>query len=380
MSKGGRFLQQEEPKKGKAWKRVLLVVLAVVLLVGGMGAGFVYSKMNKIQRAKSGENQLTDEKLAGLLVEDPTQEVQETAAPTETTVPKETTPDWGKMGKVINVLLIGQDAREGEESKNADTILLLTVNKETKKITMTSFLRDTYVTVNDVVDANGKKHSGSTKLNLSYALGYSWSDSVGAMSVLDQVIKNNFGPVVDHNIEVDMDAFDACINALGGVTITLDEDEAKYMNSYFKDYPDRVYEVGDNLVDGWAAEVYVRTRHANNGDSDFNRTDRQRAVVAQVLEKLKGKSLLEINALVDKLLPMVLTDMTNGDITNYITELLPLLPEMTLESMQCPNADMDRWGEMKDIFHNGQIQSILNFDSNKAKNILIPITEYDETN
>ena len=209
MSKGGRFLQHEEPKKGKAWKRVVLVILAVVLLVGGMGAGFVYSKMNKIQRAKTGENQLTDEKLAGLLVEDPTEETQETTAPTETTVPKETTPDWGKMGKVINVLLIGQDSREGEESKNADTILLLTVNKETKKITMTSFLRDTYVTVNDVVDANGKKHSGSTKLNLSYALGYSWSDSVGAMSVLDQVIKNNFGPEVDHNIEVNMDAFDA---------------------------------------------------------------------------------------------------------------------------------------------------------------------------
>ncbi len=377
MAKGGRFLQHEEPKKGKAWKRVVLVVLAVVLLLGGMGAGFVYSKMNKIQRAKTGENQLTDEKLAGLLVEDPTEETEATTAPTETTVPKETTPDWGKMGKVINVLLIGQDAREGEESKNADTILLLTVNKETKKITMTSFLRDTYVTVNDVVDANGKSHSGSTKLNLTYALGYSWSDSVGAMSVLDQVIKNNFGPEVDHNIEVDMDAFDACINALHGVTITLDEDEAKYMNDYFKEYDDRTFEVGDNLVDGWAAEVYVRTRHANNGDSDFNRTDRQRAVVAQVLEKVKNMSLLEINNLVDELLPYVLTDMTNTDMTNYITELLPILPQMTLESIQCPNEEMDRWGELKDIFHDGVEHSILHFDSTKAKNILVPITECD---
>ena len=48
---------------------------------------------------------------------------------------------------------------------------------------------------------------------------------------------------------------------------------------------------------------------------------------------------------------------------------------MTLESIQCPNADMDRWGEVRDIFNNGQPQSILNFDSNKAKAILIPITE-----
>ncbi len=377
MAKGGRFLQHEEPKKGKAWKRVLLGILAVVLLVGGMGAGFVYSKMNKIQRAKTGENQLTDEKLAGLLVEDPTQETEATTAPTETTVPKETTPDWGKMGKVINILLIGQDARPGEDSKNADTIILLTVNKETKKITMTSFLRDTYVTVNDVVDANGKSHSGSTKLNLTYALGYSWSDSAGAMSVLDQVIKNNFGPEVDRNIEVDMDAFDACINAIHGVTITLTEDEADYMNKYFVEYDDRSYQEGENKLDGWAAEVYVRTRHSNYGDNDFNRTDRQRAVVGQVLEKVKNMSLLEINSLVDELLPYVLTDMSNTDITNYITELLPLLPQMTLESIQCPNEEMDRWGELKDIFHDGMEHSILHFDSTKAKNILVPITECD---
>ena len=376
--RGGRFLAQK-PAKRPVGPKVLGIVLAVLAVIVALGAVFVYSKMNKVKRAESRPNQLSEEQLAQMLVEDPTETTVETV-PTETTVPKETTPDYGKMGKVINILLIGQDAREGEDSKNADTVILVTVNKETKKINMTSFLRDAYVTLNGVEDINGKPHSGSTKLTLVYALGYSFGGDLGAMQLMDSVLTKNFGPVVDHNIEVDMDAFDACINALGGVTITLDEDEAKYMNSYFKDYPDRVYEVGDNLVDGWAAEVYVRTRHANNGDSDFNRTDRQRAVVAQVLEKLKGKSLLEINALVDKLLPMVLTDMTNGDITNYITELLPLLPKMTLESMQCPNAEMDRWGETKDIFHNGQIQSILNFDSNKAKNILIPITEYDETN
>ena len=63
--------------------------------------------------------------------------------------------------------------------------------------------------------------------------------------------------------------------------------------------------------------------------------------------------------------------------TNYILEILPLLPEMTLDSIQCPNEEMDRWGEVRDIFGDGLEQSILNFDSNKAKAILIPITECD---
>ena len=377
MSKGGRFLEQKAPEKGNTWVKVLVIVLAVILVIGALGAWFVVSKMNKIQKAQLAENQLSEEDLAGLLVEDPTQETE--TVPTETTEPKPTDPDYGKMGKVINVLLIGQDAREGEESKNSDTVILITVNKETKKITMTSFLRDSYVTLNNVVDSNGKSHSGSTKLTLAYALGYQWGGTLGAMQVMDQVITNNFGPVVDHNIEVNMEAFDACINALGGVTITLDKDEAKYMNNYFSkfDAEGREFFEGDNLVDGWAAEVYVRTRHANNGDNDYNRTNRQRQLVAQVLEKVKNMSVLELNKLVDQLLPLVATDMTNTDMTNYILEVLPILPEMTLESIQCPNKEMGLWGEVADIFHNGEEHSIQHFDPAKCKAILVPITECD---
>lgn len=378
MKKGGHYLEKKMSNQLVWVKRVIFVLILAVLVVA-LTAGFVYSKMSKIGKAQDGPNQLTDDVLAGLLAEDPTGSYADDfeTEPMDTTVPKETSPDYGKTGKVINVLLIGQDAREGEESKNADTVILVTINKETKKITMTSFLRDAYVSLNGLEDINGSLHYGATKLTLVYAMGYMYGGDLGAMHLMDRVIEKNFGPVVDHNIEVSMDAFDACINALGGVAINLDEDEAKYMNNYFKDYDDRVYEAGENLLDGWAAEVYVRTRHANYGDNDFNRTDRQRAVVAQVLEKVKNKSLLEINKLVDSLLSFVLTDMSNKDMTNYILEILPLLPEMTLDSIQCPNEDMDRWGEVRDIFGDGLEQSILNFDSNKAKAILIPITECD---
>ena len=375
MGKGGRFLEQKEPGRGNAWVKGIAIVLAVIVVIGALAGWFVTSKMNKITRAEKGENQLSEEQLANMLVEE---SIPETEAPTTVpTEPKPTEPDWGKMGKVVNVLLIGQDAREGEESKNSDTVILVTVNKETKQVTMTSFLRDSYVSLDNLVDINGKRHSGYTKLTLAYALGYQWGGTLGAMNTMDQVVTNNFGPVVDHNIEVSMDAFDACINAIGGVTITLDEDEAKYMNKYFKDYEDRVFEVGENLVDGWAAEVYVRTRHANYGDNDYNRTNRQRQVVAQVLEKVKHMSVLEINKLVDELLPLVSTDMTNSDMTNYILEILPILPEMTLESIQCPNKEMGLWGEVADIFHNGEEHSIQHFDPAKCKAILVPITECD---
>ena len=376
MSKGGHFLAQKPEKKTKPWVVVVAVILAVVILIGGLGTWFVVSKMNKIQRAEKGDNQLSADDLNGMLVEDDTA-TEATTAPTETTVPKETRPDYGKTGKVINVLLVGQDAREGEESKNADTMLLVTVNKETKKINMTSFQRDTLVYIPTVYDTNGTPHSGRTKMTLAYALGYKWGGDLGAMEIIDKVIERNFGAIVDKNIEVNMEAFDACINALHGVDIELNADEVKYLNDYFKDYPERVYKEGVNRLDGWAAEMYARTRHSTNADNDFNRTNRQRAVVAAVLEKVKSMSLLEINSLIDELLPMVLTDMTNTDMTTYVAELLPLLPEMTLESLQCPNADMDMYGKVIDLFGDGQQHAVLYFDENKAKSIVTAITEAD---
>ena len=376
MSKGGHFLAQKPEKKTKPWVVVVAVILAVVILIGALGTWFVVSKMNKIQRAEKGDNQLSVDDLNGMLVEDDTA-TEATTAPTETTVPKETRPDYGKTGKVINVLLVGQDAREGEESKNADTMLLVTVNKETKKINMTSFQRDTLVYIPTVYDTNGTPHSGRTKMTLAYALGYKWGGDLGAMEIIDKVIERNFGAIVDKNIEVNMDAFDACINALHGVDIELNADEVKYLNDYFKDYPERVYKEGVNKLDGWAAEMYARTRHSTNADNDFNRTNRQRAVVAAVLEKVKSMSLLEINSLIDELLPMVLTDMTNTDMTTYVAELLPLLPEMTLESLQCPNADMDMYGKTIDLFGDGQEHAVLYFDEAKAKSIVTAITEAD---
>lgn len=376
MSKGGHFLTQKPEKKTKPWVVVVAVILAVVILIGALGTWFVVSKMNKIQRAEKGDNQLSADDLNGMLVEDDTA-TEATTAPTETTVPKETRPDYGKTGKVINVLLVGQDAREGEESKNADTMLLVTVNKETKKINMTSFQRDTLVYIPTVYDTNGTPHSGRTKMTLAYALGYKWGGDLGAMEIIDKVIERNFGAIVDKNIEVNMEAFDACINALHGVDIELNADEVKYLNDYFKDYPERVYKEGVNKLDGWAAEMYARTRHSTNADNDFNRTNRQRAVVAAVLEKVKSMSLLEINSLIDELLPMVLTDMTNTDMTTYVAELLPLLPEMTLESLQCPNADMDMYGKVIDLFGDGQQHAVLYFDENKAKSIVTAITEAD---
>ena len=337
--------------------------------------------MNKINRAQRGDNQLSADDIGKYLVEDTTPTTEEATEPTTeaTTAPtEETKPNYGKLGKIVNFLLVGQDARPGEDSKNSDTVLLVSVNKETRKITMISFLRDSYVVIPKVYDTYGNEHSGHTKLTLAYAMGYKWGGDLGAMEIMDKVIERNFGAVVDYNVEINLDAFDAIINAVGYITADLDEDEAAYMNEKFKDYPDRNFQVGENRLDGWAAEEYARMRHSSAADNDYKRTARQRTVVSQVLERVKGMNVMQINALVDELLDKVLTDMTNSDITTCITELLPLLPEMTMDSLQCPNADMDLYGELIDLFKDGSPeQSIQRFTESKAKAIITAITEDD---
>ena len=369
MSKGGHFLARQPKKKTKTWVVVVAVILAVILLLGALAAWFVVSKMNKINRADRGDNQLSAEDIGKYMIEGTTAPTEATTVPTTeaTTAPtEETKPDYGKLGKIVNFLLIGQDARPGEDSKNSDTVLLVSVNKETKKITMISFLRDSFVVIPKVYDTYGNEHSGQTKLTLAYAMGYKWGGDLGAMEIMDQVIERNFGAVVDYNVEINLDAFDAIINAVGYITADLDENEAAYMNEKFKDYPDRNYSVGENRLDGWAAEEYARMRHSDNADNDYKRTARQRTVVSQVLERVKGMNVVQINALVDELLDKVLT------------ELLPLLPEMTMDSLQCPNADMDLSGKLIDLFKDGSPeQSIQTFTESKAKAIITAITEDD---
>lgn len=379
MSKGGRYLAQKAPKPAKKSNgtKVLIIVLVVVLLLCAAIGAFVISKINKISRAERAENQLTQEMINSLMVEDetePTTAPTETAPP-ETTEPEVTEPDYGKAGKIVNILVIGQDARPGEDSKNADTVILLTVNKETKVLTMTSFLRDTLVYIPEFRDTYGTPHSGRTKITLAYALGNQWGGDLGAMELMDSVIERNFGPVVDNNIEIDFDAFDEIINAIGGIYVNLNADEVKYLENEFKDLPNYVFNEGECRLDGWSAEVYARMRHSTNADNDFNRTDRQRAVISGVVEKCRHMSISELNKLVDTFLPKILTDMSNEDIATYMLELLPLLPELQIASQQCPSPEMERYGKLVDLFGDGVEHSVLYFTESKAKEIMIPITE-----
>lgn len=216
-----------------------------------------------------------------------------------------------------NILLIGQDSREGETTARADTILLCSFYADDRKVLMTSFLRDLYVPIPGHAD---------NRLNAAY--------SHGGMSLLRQTLQDNFGISIDGCMEVDFSHFSEVLDILGGVTIDLRQDEADAIN---KTIPGSLTE-GTQHLSGDQALAYTRIRNLDS-DGDFSRTNRQRKVISALLSSYKGASLFTILSVIPEILPMLSTDMEQGQILSTIIRLLPMISESTVTSQQIPAKD-----------------------------------------
>ena len=318
--------------------RIMLVILALLIAAAVIGAVIYWNSMlNLVGDAQETVPTLSQEELDTILG---------TTGPTETTSPEETWPEVVSDENITNIMLVGQNFREDEQNKLSDTMILCSINRETKTMTMVSFLRDLYVPL----PAYAGHGPGRNRINVCYALGSTWTGtSQGGMEMLALCIEQNFGIHVDHTIEVGFDTFTNIIDSLGGVEIELTEAEAKYMTN-------EVGYVGElapglQTLDGSEALAYARIRAI---DGDRQRSARQRAVITSLVEKCRNMNLLDLHKLATNVLPLIITDMTNAEITNYIWEFLPMLKEVKLYSLTCP-ADNDTlpnsmWGKTIDLY------------------------------
>lgn len=222
--------------------------------------------------------------------------------------------EWGEAvspgdDHLINILLVGQDRREGEGRQRSDSMILCSINTETNEVSMISFLRDLYVQIPGGYADN--------RLNATYAFG--------GFPLLNATLTKNFGISIDGNVEVDFSRFVDVIEAVGGVDINLSAAEA---NIVLKNEAEGYYH-----LDGEQALTYARIRYI---DSDFNRTQRQRNVLTAVFNKVKSMSLNDMLSVLDSILPSLTTDMTNTEIIATATKLFPLLQNAEFESYRIP--------------------------------------------
>lgn len=361
MGYQGRYSQQkpqkaQKQKKSGGGKKVVLIVLLVllVLIVGIAIAGVLYwnsllSLMTRPDESIGTQPTMSQEEMDQMLSElgVATGPVElETTAPIETS-PEDTWPQIVSGENVTNIMVVGQAARAGEDYKLSDTMILCSINREKKTLTLVSFLRDSYVTI----PAYAGHTQGRARINVCYHLGSLWTgSSLGGMEMLAKCIEQNYGIPIDHTVEINFESFEKVVDAMGGIEIELTEEEVKYMHEFF-DYD--WMDAGMNVMDGDIALNYARARQLGNGD--FGRTARQRNVIKAIIKKATTMGLMDLHKTVTEVLPMIATDMENSEITNYVWEFLPMLKDLNIVSEQCPteNAANSYYSASIDIYGDG---------------------------
>jgi len=316
---------EEKPRKKRVGLIIVVILLAVLLV--GLVAGAIYIKsrlglVNRVDPSQSStmSSEEAEEYLSTLETEDDGY-TGETMDPSDVTWNTEPTQPPVPVPELINILLIGQDRRAGESRQRSDSMILCTINTKEKTLTMTSFMRDMYVQIPGYKD---------NRINASYAFG--------GMKLLNATLEKNFGVLVDGNVEVDFGAFIDVIDMLGGVDINLTKSEAKSLNKNTwmgLSKEDWNLQEGVNHMTGAQALAYSRNRSVG-GDGDFGRTNRQRKVLAALIDKAKDLSILELDNLLVKILPSLTTDLTDAEILNYATILLPMISELKVKMMRIP--------------------------------------------
>ncbi len=379
MGYHGRFAQRKQPENRRSREKagngtkVLLIVLAVllVLILAGLGVvyWFIQNKFSKMNIVTLPEDTYAYTQATEEFTRPPeTQPVQTEETTAETAL--ETTRPPMSAEDIINILVVGQAARDGESGKMADTTMLVSINTYTEEVTVFSILRDSLVNLPAYKGLKG----GKNKFTMCYALGYQQNGTAGAMEMTNICLKDNFGIEVDYNVEVSFDGFIRMIDYLNGVELELTEAEADYLN---KDtlYVQRTIEPGVQVLQGMEALSYARMRKAaGDGESDIKRTARQRKLVASLLEKFRYMSLSELNGWIDELLPMVTTTMTPSDVTKLAAKILPMVRNLKMQGETIP-VGKTGWGEMYDIYGDGNLHSVMLFVSSQQKQLIRAITE-----
>lgn len=348
-------MDEQQSARKPAWKRVvkivaiiLAVLLLVLLAIAGIAFLYVDNMMDRLNYVDS-DTTVSPEVASSIDMEewitiDP-ENTEPVVDATDVTFPTEPAPPEEQGDHIVNIMLVGQDARPGEPPQRSDSMILMTFNKITGEVTLTSFLRDQYVQIPGY---------GNTKLCHAY--------SYGGMTLLNQTLANHYGIEVDGNVTINFECFKEIIDRLGGVEITLTWDEASALNNLESEKKWRL-KPGVQLLTGEQALRYARLRHI---DSDYQRTERQRKVILSVVEAYKDKPLMEMMELLEEAMPLFTTNIPKDRIYRYAVGLFPLMTQADIKSQRLPAAGTFQSGLIKvSEGYNAWCEYNIDFEANR---------------
>ncbi|SHF27288.1 LCP family protein [Alkalibacter saccharofermentans] len=264
MPSAARIRKNNKNKK-KRLKKILIATFAIIVVLTSAAFLFVNNMFGKMDQVKINEDDL------GI------------------------TDNSNK--KITNIALFGIDTRGNSyDNSRTDSIMIATVDTDNKKIKLTSIMRDTYVSI------PGKKYD---KINHAYAYG--------GPELAIKTINTNFDMNIRDFVTVNFDAMERIVDAVGGVDIEISSAEATQISG--------ISSGGLHTLNGSQAVDYSRIR--NIGNADYERTERQRTVLENVLNKvLRDRSITRAMSLADSLLPYVQTSLSRSEILSLGTRVM----------------------------------------------------------
>ena len=308
-------------------RRFLSLLLALVLLMGVMPAqGEEAPRRGAVQivdEAIEGEDGTAEDAEGGLFdddnwVEDPLEEILFDD--------QLITDAFDKLDGMRNILLLGVDSRTGSISGRTDTMILLSVDIEGNVIKMTSFLRDTYVSI------PGKKNN---RLNAAYVYG--------GFDLLAATFEENFGIRPDAYVAVNLSGLTRVIDELGGVYVDVNSKKIDRINAVIYWYNKQVLNL-NNLRDGYLtkggrqkltgkqAEAWARYRYS---ESDMQRAERQRQLISIIFEEICKMSLSELVSFAMDNIDLVKTNLSISDIISLAPAVLAMR-DAEIRELQIP--------------------------------------------
>lgn len=269
----------------------VMFALEIIVLVVLMGGLFVYAKLGKLNHETINEEEI---------------DVNESV--TENQV----------MKGYTTIALVGIDSRDDKLKSdwNSDTMIIASINNDTKKVKLVSVYRDTYLCLGEDEDGNN-----------SYGLANSAYCTGGAKKMINMLNKNLDMNISDF-VTVNFQAVAETVELLGGIDVEMKKEEVVHLNNYCvetsevtgMDYTPLEEIEGVHHLNGVQAVAYARIRKTSG--NDFRRAARQREVIYRIVEKAKNSSIATLNTVLDKIFPMIYTSLTEKEILSMGMNML----------------------------------------------------------
>ncbi len=224
------------------------------------------------------------------------------ADPAPTAAPGELDP--------VNILLLGTDARVGEDITRTDAMILVHINPATNDVSVLSFPRDLWVSIPGM---------GKARINAAYPMGEKQLGAGYGAALAKETVSELVGVPIHHFVLINFEGFRTIIDQIGGIDIDVPRaiDDRAYPRDAFKGDTATIkihFDAGMQHMDGEQALIYARTRHADN---DFGRNQRQQQMLTAVFEKVRKLGLLSQVAQIDSytgaLRDYIRTDISAGE-------------------------------------------------------------------